>query len=309
MQKDCQDFLKRSGLIAIAVAMATIAMAAPPAERAAPPTWSDADLEPFFPDAREALVGERPAATTSVVNAEPADAAAAKIEWSRLVDADALATEVKRIAARLVDSLESPTAYRSGGYHQCRLALGDLAVVMAVIDQYDGDVRWIEDAAEMRDEASRVAKLCRVGGAAEYPEAVRVRDQLNELIRGERLAGDPRPEFESWSSLVHHPLLMARLERLMRDEVDQRLSNADAFARSAADVRHGAMMAAVLAEVIHQPAYDFWDDATYVEYAKELQAHALELSAAAADGDYESARGAAGEMRNTCAKCHDGYNE
>jgi cytochrome c556 len=303
---------KRCKLAAIAMAIAhtaLLAVAQTPAERAAPPTFSDADLEPFFPDAREALVGERPVAATASTRTlgDGKARANANFEWSQLVEGDTLATEVKRIATNLAEPLASPAAFKSGGNKVCRGEFAMLAVLFAVIEQYDGDVRWQPEAAALREASSRVSDTCRTASDQSYAAAVRLRDDLDELIRGGRLANDAAQPLEKWSQLADRTLLMRRMEQAMQNGVNPRLSDAKVLAKSAADVRHEAELLALLADVIDREEFDYWDDETFTGYSRDLGSAAGDLARAAADGNYEAARAAAGAITNACAACHDGY--
>jgi hypothetical protein len=303
---------KHSRLAAIAMAlgiMAGFALAQAPAERAAPPTFTDADLEPFFPDAREALVGERPAASSSAIHALGDDESRAigTFEWSRVVEGDTLATEVKRIATNLAEPLASPAAFKSGGNKACRGEFAMLGVLFAVIEQYDGDVRWQREAAALREASSRVSESCRTASDQSYAAAVRLRDDLDEMIRGGRLANDAARPFEKWSQLSDRTLLMRRMEQAMQNGVNPRLADEKALAKSAVDVHHEAELLALLANVIDREEFDFWDDETFRGYSHDLGSAASELARAAADGNYEAARAAAGAITNACAACHDGY--
>jgi hypothetical protein len=292
-------------------ALAALAHAAPLPERAAPPTFTDADLEPFFPDARAALVGARPnptpgaAAAAGTSSAASADAPA-EFRWSELIDADALDTEVKRIAARLGEPLASPAAFKAGGNQLCRGEFAMLAVLFGVIADYDGDARWQRDAAVLRDACARTSANCKTASDQTYADAVRRRDELADVIRGGRLGGEA-PPLDRWSTLADRKLLMQRMQRAMQEGFTPRLGAAPTFAKAAVDVRQEAQVLALLAELIRRADYEFHDDDTFVEYAQELGGGALQLSHAAADGNYEAARAAAGRIGQACAACHDGY--
>jgi cytochrome c556 len=303
--------LKSRKLVAIAslaAAVAATALAGPP-ERAKPPAWTDADVEPFFSDAREALVGERPATTTAAaaIASAGSTAAAHGFEWSQLVEGETLATEVKRAAARLAAPLANPAAFKAGGNNDCRVEFGFLAELFAVIDQFDGDVRWKSDAAAMRDALTRASANCKSASDQSFTEAMRLRGELDDLIRGSRLGGAAPPPAERWSTIADRALLMKRMQRAMQEGVNPRMSDAATFAKAAVDVRHEAEVLALLAEVIRREEYEFWDDETFVDYSRELGAAAGELSRAAADQNYEAARAAAGRAGQACATCHDGY--
>jgi hypothetical protein len=300
----------RACLLIAFLLVATSVAAAQTQQRAAPPTWTDEDLQPFFPDAREALVGERPtspATTTNAAHAESAPDADSKVHWSELVDAETLETEVKRAVARLEAPLANSAAFRSGGHNVCRTEFALLAVLFGVIDQYDGEARWQRDATALRSEFTRASANCKSASDQSYSEAVRRRDQLSDLIRGGRPGGLVPPAFDKWSAVADRALLMQRMELAMQRGVNPRLGGAREFAKAAVDVRHEAQLLAVLAELIRREEYEFWDDDTFQGYSRDLGSAASELSRAAADGDYDAARAAAGRAGQACAACHDGY--
>ncbi len=289
-----------------------VALAAEPPRRAAPPSeWAPTVLDAFFDDARDALEGERPAAALPkdsrpiAANGDGHDA----FEWSRLISADALATEVKRLAVALDEPLATNAAFQSGGHEQCRAVFSVLAALWAVIDEYDGDVRWQRDAAALRDACARDAANCRTASDQAFAAATERRAVLESLIRGEQVGGGGAGPVDAWSALSERGPLMKRMELGLLERINPRLSDARTFTRSAADVQHEAEMLALLAEVIRREEYEYWDDETFNEYAGELGAAAADLSRAAADKNYDAARAAAGRAGQACATCHDGYRE
>ena len=136
-------------------------------------------IDTFFVDAREHLVGKRPDASrapaagtgnTAATSHHPIDGSFA---WSQLVDSDTLETEIKRIALSLQANLKSPSLYQSGGFGQCRRDFSMLAVLFAVIHQFDEDVRWKRDAAALRDRFARSGFHCKVASEDAFAEAGR----------------------------------------------------------------------------------------------------------------------------------------
>jgi hypothetical protein len=298
----------RVPLALVAVLLALHGVAAQ--ERAAPPTFTDADLEPFFSDAREALVGERPAANVPNSIARPAESGGNRIEifhWSEIIDAEALDTEVKRVASRLAAPLANPAAFKSEGHVACRAEFAWLATLFAVIEDYDGEVRWQRDAGALREAFFRAAANARVASDQSYADAARRRDELAEVIRGARLGGEAPPPLEKWSAVADRKLLMQRMQRALQEGVNPRLASAREFSSASADVRHEAQVLTLLAELIHREDYEFWDDESFRDYAEQLGEAAEDLSQAAADGNYEAARTAVGRVSQSCAACHDGY--
>jgi cytochrome c556 len=286
------------------------ALAAEPPKRAAPPVWTPEVESAFFDDARDALEGERPIPGRSLESAPMTAGGAAdpeRFEWSRLISADALATEVKRVAASLAEPLATASAFKSGGNKTCLVDFSELAVLWAVIEQYDGEVRWQRDAAVLRNAFARAARNCKSASDQTFAEATERRAALEDLIRGGRTEDAAAEPVEKWSGLAERGPLMQRMQTGLQEGINPKLSDARAFSRAAADVQHEAQMLALLAEIIRRQEFEYWDDETFNEYADELGAAATDLSRAAADNNYEAARGAAGRAGQACAACHDGY--
>lgn len=285
-------------------------------KRAKPPVWSQDVLDEFFVDAREQLVGERPTKRTdAVVATSPAEQGSATVStpsngtspWSQIISGDSLAAEVKQIAAALRDPLANPVKFKSGGYKTCRAAFNELTVLFAVIAEYDGDVRWQEDAPLLRAALARAARNCKTGTDQTFAEAAELRTQLDDLIRGERLGGKPAPPPERWSDLADRPLLMTRMELALQEGISPALSNAREFSRKAIDVQQQAEVLAMLAMLIDREEFEYWDDENFQEHSNALRAASRELSRAAAEANYDAARAAAGKASQSCSACHEGY--
>jgi hypothetical protein len=282
-------------------------MAAESPQRAAPPAWTPEVLDAFFADAREALEGERPQSTANAQAVADDAGASEAFAWSRIVSADTLDTEVKHIAGALAEPLASAAAFKAGGNKQCQASFSLLAVLFAVIDEYDADVRWQHDAAALRNSFARAARTSRASSDQAFADATERRGQLEDLIRGGKTAGGDVASIERWSEVAARKPLMQRMQVAVQERINPAMSGTPIFTRAAIDVEHEAQMLAMLAEVIRREEYEYWDDETFNEYADELGAAAGELSRAAASRDYEAARAAAGRAAQACVTCHDGY--
>ena len=306
--------------VAVTAVLSTGAFAAEqagPVQRAKPPIWSQDVLDEFFVDAREQLVGERPAKRSAGMATNPPAGqgreAANDVEtdgaapWSQVISGDALAAEVKRIAAALRDPLANPAKFKSGGYKACRSAFNELAVLFAVIAEYDGDVRWQEDAPALRDALARAALNCKTGTDQTFAEGAELRTQLDDLIRGERLGGKPAPSPERWSDLADRPLLMTRMESTLQEGISPALSNAREFSRKAVDVQQEAEVLSMLAAIIDREEFEYWDDENFRQHSGDLRSASRDLIRAATEANYDAARAAAGRASQACSACHEGY--
>ncbi|MEQ8836101.1 MAG: hypothetical protein RID07_04780, partial [Lacipirellulaceae bacterium] len=95
-----------------------------PPRRAKPPVWSRDVLDAFFDDAREHLVGERPASANTTntqlasKNAAGEQPATGGFAWSQRISAETVTQEIKRVANTLRTPLANPSRFKSGGFQE-----------------------------------------------------------------------------------------------------------------------------------------------------------------------------------------------
>jgi hypothetical protein len=284
------------------------------AKEARPPKWSRDVLDTFFEDAREALEGERPdysvadGASGTEAAAQEAATPSDQVAWSQLISADALETEIKRAAKALDGSVTTPSAFKGGGFRNARRELSELAVLFAVAAQWNGEVRWKNSAAGLRDVFARSAANAKVGSDPTFREAEVRKQELADLIRGARpQVPKAAAAVEDWSKVAARPPLMQRLNIAHQERLLRRLADEKVYEKSRDEIRHEAQVVALLASVIHRPSYEFSDDETFAGYAIELQQAANDVAAAAESNNFEQARDALNRATNACANCHDGY--
>jgi len=260
------------------------------------------------------LVGDRPAppvaanvASPLKGNEPPPGDAPGEFAWSQLVDGETLAGEVKRMVTALRDPLANPAKFKAGGYKECRARFSQLAVLFGVIAQHDGDVRWKEDAAALRDALAQAGRNCKTATDQSFNEAIQRKTELEDLVRGERLGGGPGVELDKWSALAERPLLMRRMEELFEAQISPALANAKEFSKQSENVRQDAELLAMLANVIQREEYEYWDDEGFRDLARELGAAASDLKGVASEANYEAAREAAGRAEQACSLCHEGW--
>ncbi|MEX0677287.1 MAG: cytochrome c [Pirellulales bacterium] len=287
--------------------------AAGPPRRARPPKFSNSIRDAFFPNAREKLVGPRPApATPEPLAATPADTksptpSAASRGWSKWIAAEVVEDEIKTQQIKLAEMVQNPTRFKGGDYQQARGNLSVLAVMFAIAAEYDGHIRWQRDAAAVRDLVSRAGFNCKVGTDGSYNEAKSRSEDLQTLVRGGSIQLSEAAADAAWSKVADRAPLMKRLERAQQQSIAPLTANAREFERHADTLAHEAQMIAALAEVITREGFEFADDETYLEYARAMQAQALSVRDAAKEKNYEQARQAAGELGKACSNCHEKY--
>jgi hypothetical protein len=287
-------------------------------KRARPPKWSADVLDAFFEDAREKLEGERPdygAASAIATNqsqqpitaaASPADGTA---QWSKLIDAETIESEVKRLAQAVAQDVTSPSEFKGGAYQVCRRHFSVLAALFAIAAEYDGEVRWQDAAPALRDLFARAGYNCKVGTDQTFQEARQRKQDLADLVSGSRPRAAEAERAADWSQVTDRPPLMQRLHIAHEERLTKWLANEREFGRNLEEVRHEAQIIAAVADVIGREGFDYWDDEQYAEYARSLRQAATEVAAAVELENFQNAREAGNRMTKACADCHDGYRE
>lgn len=316
--------IKRGGRIAIAVAALTAAVGAElaqakesnPPKRARPPKWSADVMDAFFADAREKLEGARPdygQATAAIARDSDAgssqvQSAAGEAGWSKAVDSDTLEAEIKRLAQAVAKDVSTSGAFKGGTFKASRRNFSLLAVLFAVSAEYDGEVRWQDVAAGLREQFARAGRNCKVGTDQSYQEATQRKQELADLIGGTR-PKVPQAERKTanWAEVSDRPPLMQRLNAAHQERLTKWLASEREFAAHAEDMKHEAQVVAMIADVIGREGFDFWDDEQYAGYANELKQSAIEIAAAAEINNYQQARRAIGRATKACSDCHEGY--
>jgi hypothetical protein len=311
------------------VASATLADskdAAQKPKRARPPKWTPDVVDTFFPDARTKLVGSRPdydkaAAATTAATKSSHDASAATgtdeattatpsgSTWSKLIDAETIETEIKRLSQELAKTVTAPAQFKGGGYKDCRRQFTTLAALFAVIAEYDGDVRWRDAAPTIRDVFAKAGRNCKVGTDQSYQEAAQRKQNLADLVAGNRPKPSTAERKADWAQVADRPPLMQRLNIAQQDRIQKWLGNKKEFSARRDDIRHEAQLAATIAHIVTQNGYEYWDDETYAGYARELQASETDLATAAASDNYDQAQQAFARATKSCTACHEGYRQ
>ena len=284
--------------------------AAEPPRRVQPPHWSQDVLDAFFEDAREQLVGERPQLAEALV-AKPASvegvAADATQKWSELIDAETLTAEIKRVHNQLAPALKKSASFQGGGNLVCRRDFGLLAVLFGVLAEFDSDVRWQRSAKLMQQRCFQTGKNCKAASAQSYSAAKETLALLEELLRGQAPSGETTNQGTEGQERTDRALLMQTMELAIKERLKPALANAREFRKRSQLAFEQAQLLAALAEVIQQEGYEYADDDTYLDLARQLRQAAQELADAARDKNYEAARAAAGRMGRSCSNCHEGY--
>ncbi len=279
--------------------------------RARPPEFTDEDRAPFFENAFDALVGERPApskrSASEAIAAKPASDAPATVAWADLISADALETEIKRQASALAKATRSASAYKAGGYRGAADSLGMLATLFAVTAEHGGQPRWRDTAAELRTYLAAAYEAADDNTDKAHQAAATAAGDLTDLVRGGRPNVPPPTDAVDWSGLASRSALMRRMESAEQERLGQWVASERSLRRNAEDSRHEAEVLAALAEAILRPEADDFDDPDYQAFARQLREASVDLAAAADSEDHAAATRAMTAVSRSCVDCHADY--
>jgi hypothetical protein len=287
-----------------------------PAKRARPPKWSADVLDAFFDDARTKLDGKRPdyrAAAVVATDSKPAATAdgetlaPANSNWSKLIDSETIETEIKRLSQTVGKTVTTPTAFKGGGFEDCRRDFSELAVLFAVAAEYDGEIRWQESAPGLRDLFARAGRNCKVGTDQTFNESTQRKQDLADLISGSRPKLPKADKERDWGKVADRPPLMQRLNIAHQERLTKWLANQKQFEDNRDAIRHEAQLMAVIADVISREGFDYAEDEEYAKLVRELREAAAELSSAVELENFEQAQKAINRATKSCTDCHELY--
>lgn len=281
------------------------------------PKFSDEQRSVFFPDARLELgpgePGRQPVADSkpAPMPTKPKETATKTDDatWSGMVSGEAIEDEIKSYVPAVAEHTRSLNAFKSGGYQEIRDSYSVLAVLFGVIAQYDGQVRWKDEAAGMRAALSRAGFNCKVATDASFKESKLRGEDLATLVRGgfpELPEAATLPE-DGWASVSDRPPLMKRMEQSQRGRLNVWTSNAGEFESNFDELLQEANLLRLMTEVIRDPSYEFAEDELYLEYVDAMQTHCDVLIEAIEQDRFEDAQSAVRMINQQCDNCHGDY--
>ncbi|QDV86641.1 cytochrome c [Planctomycetes bacterium TBK1r] len=286
-------------------------------KRAPAPKFSaDATKGVFFDSVGDAIRGQRPTlqalrkknaqASSVVVDAPEGGGGATAGPWDKLISPTSIEDEIKRMKLHYDSVVTQPGPFKSGGYEEARLDLMVMSSLFAIISEYDGDVRWKEDAAVARDLLGRTAFNCNAGTNQVFNEARARKDDLQDLLSGTGLRGGKAAETNDWASIADRAPLMEYAE-LLKEQLRNATSNADDVKAEPNDVRRPAELLAILGRILVKEGMDDSDDADYVAFSEAMTKAAQGVTRGLELDDYDAIGRAVGAITQSCDDCHGQY--
>ncbi|MCA9100876.1 MAG: cytochrome c [Planctomycetales bacterium] len=305
----------------LAIPRRTGSRTAAPRRYAEPPQFDRRIRDVFYPDAREVLgelpdapaVAASPAASSTpnppaarTRSSNPHNTATSGTAWSELITSAALEGAVKQVNQRLARTLARPGGFkRPDAFRQVKGDFALLALLLGIVADYDGDVRWQDRAAAVRDSVAR-ADWAEATDEA-YADANRRHELLAAMLRGDNL-GLPAPEATPrWSDLAARRLLMASTQATLDDSIAKELDARRLTPTAQASLAADAQLVALTARVFADESYEFGDDESFREFAQAAEARAGALRRAVEAGELPQAREALVQLRHSCEECHESY--
>jgi hypothetical protein len=293
-------------------------MAAETVQRAQLPEFDPTETsQVFFDDVFSVLSGARPEAAGAVETPGVASAAAmsgrdsvrgSAFSWASLISPTTIEDEIKLLKIAVDANVRTPTEFAGRGHKQVRRHFTVLAMLFAVIQEYDGQVRWRGDAVVARDRFARAASNSKAGGNVNvFNEAKQRKLDLQDLVGGGSLGGTTSTETTDWEAVVDRGPLMQRLEEASQDRLPAWTASEAEFASHREGVIREAEMVAAIAEVLTRDGLEDAGDEDYVGFAEQMKQAAQGVSTGARGEEYAAARAAVGEVAKSCAACHESY--
>ncbi|MCA9105672.1 MAG: hypothetical protein KDA83_09620 [Planctomycetales bacterium] len=289
-----------------------------PVPRARRPVFSARQVQSNYFDnvRRDALQGDRPDSLGRVATGggntggatgtpDPGgNGGTSNFAWSTLIAADVIEGQVKQLKLSADTNITTPTKFASGGYSIARTDFSVLAMLFAVINEYDGTVRWQNDAASLRDAFSRAAANAKTGSQQAYNEAKLRKQDLTDIVGGNAFAGTAALEPENdWSVICDRSPLMQRLQVAV-DTLKASTASEGSFKGDAELVRAEGSMVALIGEVLTLEGMEDSVEDDYVVFSHEMRQAGVDLVSAVKTESYDQAVSAVSIIGQSCDRCH-----
>ncbi|MBL8888623.1 MAG: hypothetical protein JNL67_01505 [Planctomycetaceae bacterium] len=227
--------------------------------------------------------------------------------FDELISAETIEDLVKSQVNQLTVQITTPGRFRSD-YNTVHQTYVQLALLFAVNEHYGKDIRWKDSAAKYRAMLGRTVGGTRVGTDQAYQLAVRTRDDLQQILRGERPEIEiPVEPLEDWSGLFYRAPLMQWLDSLAQEQMRPLVSDVNSTKANESEVLRQSEQIAAIAQLLLMPNMEDHDDDAYAKHALEMKAAALEIKAAFVRQDYADVGTAVNRITQACDACHGDF--
>jgi hypothetical protein len=291
-------------------------------KRAQPPKFSQTDN--FYEDAfKEGLVGERPGNLGQVVasggttnsaapGSTPADGSGtggvAGSGWAALISGATIEDEIKAFKLQVDQNVTTPSDFAGKGYKLARRDFSVLAMLFGIAGEYEGEVRWKNDAPAARDVFARTANNAKVGTQQVWQEAKQRKDELTDMIGGSSpFSGKAAEAKAAWKDVCGRAPLMQHLESIWEPRLKPALADKGQFTASTDRVLRDAEMISAIGQVLAKEGMEDADSEEYVKFCNALRDGAKAIVEGAKSKNYDQAVSGGSAIGKSCTECHENY--
>jgi hypothetical protein len=291
--------------------------------RAAAPEFRQADFDGvFFKDVGKQLVGPRPSPASTkaaIANdsrdtkiADPADPESNATpsqgkSWSARIQPASLEDLIKAAKRRLDGIVTTPAKFAGGGFKDARREFTLVTLLLGVIEQHDGQVRWKQSAKVGRARFARAAAGAKVGSSQAYSEAKLRLQDLSDLLNGTPWNASSGTDPLEWSDALDHGPLMQLLEFALRENLTRATSTSQNLSESAEEAIQYAELIAAIGYVLGEPQMPNADDAEYTKWSRQMMEQAMAAAKAIRNQQPDEAKKQTGLIDQSCNQCHNAF--
>lgn len=291
-----------------------------PVRRAQPPKFDSSASSNFFNNALdEGLAGPRPnlGKPNAVANNTPAVGTPAAgntggsgsgTGWSSIISGATIEDSIKSLKLQTDASVTTPSDFAGKGYKTVRRDFSVLAMLFAITGDYDGDVRFKNDAPAARDVFARTAANAKVGTQQVFNEAKLRKTELGELVGGTSPYGGKEAERKpTWNTVCDRSPLMQHLESIYEPKLKPALASEAQFKANSEELVKDAEIIAAIGQVMMQNGMEDADADDYKVFCQRLVKAGKDIVDGVKLKNFQSASAAGGEIGKCCTECHENY--
>jgi hypothetical protein len=226
----------------------------------------------------------------------------AENEWGPLIPGPVLEDEIKRLIGEARTETVAPGRFKSRGYRTVQRDFAMLAALFAVVADYQGDIRWKDQAAALRDRCAKAAEACAEGTDASFQTASNQVAMLVDLLNATRLTLPDAPSDRPWAEVIDTGQIMKRLGTAANQRLQPWSANDADLAANQYDALLEASVLATLGHILKDPSY--LDDANWKKFSDELETAGKQAATAAQQGDAVSFKQHVAAALKSCENCH-----
>lgn len=226
----------------------------------------------------------------------------AENEWGPLIPGPVLEDEIKRLIGEARTETVAPGRFKSRGYRTVQRDFAMLGALFAVVADYQGDVRWKDQAPALRDRCVKAAEACAEGTDASFETASNEVAMLVDLLNATRLTLPNAPSERPWAEVIDTGQIMKRLGTAANQRLQPWSASDAELAANQYDALLEASVLATLGHILKDPSY--LDDAEWQKFSDELETAGKQAATAAQQGDAVGFKQHVAAALKSCENCH-----